>query len=227
MSAYFERRASRADRAQAAAAAVAINAFLGLAFLSGLALRTERSSETRLETFDVDLPPAPPPSVLVDPPQPRPEPRPSRKSGEAGELSHVTLSPQPMAERQLSGASAGAGSTVQGSGSGAGDAGSGSGGGGSGGGGGGVPASRAQPISGLIGNADNRGPRHFGQVVVRLHVTPAGTVDSCQIVQDSGRLETDETTCRLSYRIRFRPARLADGTAVEDSTNYVVNWRRR
>jgi protein TonB len=123
------------------------------------------------------------------------------------------------------GAAASSGAAAAGIGTGTGGRGDGPGGGGQGSGG--MPVTRAQLLSGAIGNRDNRGGRYAGRVVVELGITADGRVDGCRIVESSGDSITDAATCRLSTRIRFRPARLADGRAVPDHTFYVVTWRPR
>ncbi|QIK95174.1 hypothetical protein G7076_00530 [Sphingomonas sp. HDW15A] len=50
-----------AERARAAAAAIAVNLFVGIAFVTGLALREDDRRENILETYDVALPPPPRP----------------------------------------------------------------------------------------------------------------------------------------------------------------------
>ncbi|WP_118858349.1 energy transducer TonB [Sphingomonas mesophila] len=79
----------------------------------------------------------------------------------------------------------------------------------------------------MIGDRDNRGGRHVGRVVVELGIAASGQVNACRLVESSGNPATDDLTCRLSYRILFRPARLASGQPVPDHTFYVVNWRGR
>ncbi len=219
---------TRRERARAAIAAVAVNAFLGIAFVTGLALREEQRTADSLATFDVVLPPPPPPAVEeLKPDQARSEPE-----GAAGrEASAVVAPPTPIdrptpvvaAPVPASGMAASTGNADRGSGPGAGGAGSGSGGGGSGA----VPVARAEMIRGMIADRDNSGGRHVGRVVVELSIAADGRVSSCQLIAGSGDPATDALTCRLSYRILFRPARLASGQTVPDHTTYVVTWRSR
>lgn len=221
---------SRGERVRAAAAAIAVNLFLGAALVTGLALREEQRESDALDTFDVALEPPPPPEKQPEPPReqdPLPEPE-----GAAGrEASPIVAVPTPIARPSpvaaapvpANGSGTSAGNGNQGVGSGAGGAGSGTGGGGASQ----EPIARARIISGMIGDRDNRGGRHVGRVVVELSIAANGRVTGCRLIEGSGDPVTDQLTCRLSYRIQFRPARLASGQPVPDHTFYVVNWRRR
>lgn len=226
---------TRGERARAAAAAIVVNLFLGAALVTGLALREERRASQGLETFD----------VILDPPPAEPEPEPEpvtteepekEPEGAAGrEASAVVAPPSPVprpatvtaAPLPASGSASTSGNSDRGQGPGAGGSGSGSGGGGAGGSGSGLPVSRAHMIRGMIADRDNPGGRHVGRVVVNLAIAADGRVTACRLVESSGNPATDALTCRLSYRIIFRPARLGSGRPVPDDTFYVVNWRRR
>ena len=225
---------SRGERTRAAAAAIAINLFLGAALVTGLKLREERRESAALETFDVRLPPPPPPPVIAQPRSQAERADPEGATGRKAEASAVVAvparivrpSPVTAAPVPASGSAPSSGQAAAGSGPGSGGSGSGPGGGGDGLLAG-IPVSRAQMIRGMIGDRDNPGERYVGRVVVRLDIAADGTVTGCALVESSGQGVTDALTCRLSYRILFRPARLASGQAVRDHTFYVVNWRRR
>ncbi|WP_031341539.1 TonB family protein [Novosphingobium lindaniclasticum] len=190
--------------------------------------------------FDVPLA-SPPPSPTPDP---APAAAPERAQGAAGAPGKVakpretvvpravvaikpTVAP-PVAgsgEDRSSGArSDGAGAGAAGSG-----AGTGSGASGSGQGGGGGIAAKPVKIAGDINSArdyprESRDLRLGAQVVIALRVGIEGRVKACRVVQASPDPEADRVTCRLAAeRFRFKPARDAQGNAVEAE----YGWRQR
>lgn len=227
---------THADRVKAAAAAVAVNVFLGLALITGLALRDERRREQMLETFDVTLPPPPPPPVVEEKPAEKAKSEPEGAQGKKSEPSPVVAPPSPVprptpvvaAPSPGTGNAPSSGNSNRGTGTGAGGSGSGSGGGGTGEGGGRIPAVL---VSGGLTNRDYRaiiqGERSTGSAVVSLLVNTAGRVERCRTQISSGSARIDDHLCALlTQRLRFRPAREANGTPLYQDINYVARWRR-
>jgi protein TonB len=82
-------------------------------------------------------------------------------------------------------------------------------------------------VSGGPSDADNRGGRYRGAVVVQFAVNSEGRVSSCSPVRSSGNRDLDALTCRLLVnRARFRPARDAQGRAVETDAHATYHWGR-
>ncbi|PEQ10415.1 energy transducer TonB [Novosphingobium sp. PC22D] len=122
----------------------------------------------------------------------------------------------------------GAGREGQGTGAGGEGSGTGAGAAGRGSGGGGV-ASKPVKIAGDINSArdyphETRDLRIGGEVIVALTVGADGAVKDCRVVKASRDARADRITCRLAVeRFRFRPARDAQGRAVEST----YGWRQR
>ena len=67
--------------------------------------------------------------------------------------------------------------------------------------------------------------RQQGRVAVRLEVSAAGRVTSCTVTASSRSSVLDATTCRiLRSRVRFDPARDAQGVAVAGTFSTFVDW---
>lgn len=183
-------------------------------------------------TFNQPPPPAPPPdraeegaaaptsrgpSEAPSPPQP-PRPLPT---------------PTPATVSVDAGAAAGAGAGVAaGSGAGRGGEGTGSGSGGSGTGSGSGTVTPPQRIAGGLTNGDYRNARApqgaFGTVLVEFRVRADGNVDSCRVLRSSSYPMFDEATCRLiQQRFRYRPARDAEGRAVDWTIRTDYTWAPR
>jgi TonB family protein len=65
-----------------------------------------------------------------------------------------------------------------------------------------------------------------GDVTVRLTVSAKGRVSDCHIVRSSGAALLDQNTCWvLARRMRFVPARDAQGEATESAYDQAVSWR--
>ena len=77
-----------------AVAALAVNAFLGAAFVGGLALRAERKADAPIETFDVSLPPPPP--EIVAPEKESPARAREGATGRKADASPVVAPPSPL-----------------------------------------------------------------------------------------------------------------------------------
>jgi protein TonB len=67
--------------------------------------------------------------------------------------------------------------------------------------------------------------RQQGRVGVRLGVSAAGRVTDCTVTLSSGAAILDASTCRLlRSRVRFDPARDAQGAAVAGTYSTHVDW---
>lgn len=73
--------------------------------------------------------------------------------------------------------------------------------------------------------ADALNQRRGGVVTVRLLVSRAGTVDSCDVVQSSGHADLDTLSCRLmGERGRYEAARDSDGRRIASQVMRQVVW---
>ncbi len=64
-----------------------------------------------------------------------------------------------------------------------------------------------------------------GRVEFRLRVNALGKVSACQITKSSGYERLDKVTCKiLLRRARFKPAKNADGEAIEGSYISYIEW---
>ena len=231
----YRARPSRADRAQAIVAVIAIHLALGALVLRG----TDRFAAT----------PQPPPTRLIDialrpPPPPPPPPRQhqsaaQRAPGQAGKKalpSPIVAPPRilpvtpplPAAPIAGSGSASSAGASAAGSGTGAGGEGNGLGGGGPGGGGIGADA---RLLSGGLDHHDYRRLRAFGttagRAVIGLLVGPDGRVAQCSIRQSSGDPGLDAELCAIVQpRMRWAPARDRAGRPLTVGIIYTAIWSR-
>jgi protein TonB len=221
---------------------VAVLVLLHLAALYGLARGlvpdvTASVERQVVSAFSIAVPPEPPP-----PPQAPPEP----DRGAAGDPGRdavakpvsnpppkVQVKRDPPAPRaastgiaSLSGAAeAGDGTGAAGSGDGTG---SGTGGNGRGAGG----AAKPVLVSGTIDNARDfpvpaggRAARRGTQVIVRVTVGIDGRARDCAIYRASPDAEADRITCQLvETRLRFRPAKDADGNPVPAPFYWRQQW---
>ena len=74
--------------------------------------------------------------------------------------------------------------------------------------------------------AEARRKREQGTVGFRIAIGPDGRVAACDVTASSGSASLDETTCRLvRQRVRFTPARDAQGRPTGDSKDLEVVWR--
>jgi len=65
-----------------------------------------------------------------------------------------------------------------------------------------------------------------GTVGVRVGVDTSGRVSTCAVLESSGSQTLDRATCKIiEARARFRPARDADGQAVQSSVTQKIVWR--
>lgn len=229
--------ATRGERARAAAAAIGVNLFLGIALITGLALREERRDSDSLVTFDVAR--QPPPEPESEQPKPDdPAPEPEGAEGRRAEASPVVSTPSPIprptpvaaAPVPAIGAAASSGNADRGAGTGAGGAGSGGGGGGSSGAGAGQRTPAAL-VSGGLGRKDARNFRALGMPSGRadfaLLINPQGRVEGCQTLRSSGVAQVDHTICGIILqRFRFTPAREGDGRPIYYRITYAAIWGR-
>lgn len=227
--------ATRGERARAAAAAIAVNLFLGVAFVTGLALREERRATESLETFDVAIPPPPPPAIE----QPEEEDKAPESEGAEGrraEASPVVAQPSPIprptpvvsAPVPATGSSASSGNAERGTGPGSGGSGSGSGGGGSGGGGIGTEArllggNRSRLPSGLLRSI----PQERGYAHLLLTIGPDGRVPGCDVLMSSGFPAIDQALCSVMVsQSRWSPARDRAGQPIPVKVRYTATWSK-
>lgn len=221
-----------------AVAALHLLVILGLirAFAPDLA---NQAVDKVLSTFTVTIT-APPP-----PPPPAPQAEAAGAQGDAGRKAEprpvaapspkVSLAPRPAPRASASGVADNAGATTAGGGTGAGGSGSGTGAGGAGSGAGGGLAAKPSVRSGEINDARDfpvppggRQSRFGKTVIVHFMVTTDGRARDCTVASSSVDAETTARVCPLVVqRIRFNPARLADGTAVEARYGYRVSFTAR
>ena len=240
-----EQRWSR-DRLLAAAAAIGVQALIGIALITGLAVHFSNPVEQGLKLFAAEEPPPPPPRQRVIPAPKvaatRPEGRasPPNLRSRATEIAApvpvvvVPLPPPPVitapkpfvANDPTSGSAA-----VRGPGTGAGGIGDGfgSGGDGDGDGGGGRPETAPRFVRGRMSTSDLPEALFVsgfrGSVGVRYVVARDGRVPSCEVTRSSGNATVDAVTCRLiRERFRFRPSRDGAGRPVDSMIVENHSW---
>ena len=219
-------------------AMIHVAAILGLikAFAPGF---VSQVTDTVLSTFNVTITAPPPP-----PPAPAP-----KKAGAAAEIGkkaepREAASPKPklaIAKPTAAPPVAGkgpdnsAGARDTGSGTGAGGQGNGTGSGNGGNGQGGGLASKPGVRSGELNNASDfpvpeggRQTRFGRSVTVFFTVTTDGRARDCSVARSNVDAAGTALVCSLVIRkIRFNPAKLADGTAVEARYGYRVDFKER
>lgn len=233
------RQNSGADRAKAAAGALAVHVALGAAFLTGLATDIGRRQSESLKTFDVNDPPPPP---VVEPP-PEDSPAPKGDPGEAGKKAEPTpvVAPPPRIEVPAKspvvvapvpgiGAAPSAGAAAAGTGTGAGGSGTGRGGGGNGGDGVGVGSGPR-----LLGGNRSKLPAHLlrqfatdhGFAHMRLTIASTGRVTDCRIFQSTGNPAVDQALCGVMInRSRWAPGRDLRGRPITLDVPYTATWTK-
>jgi protein TonB len=238
------------ERLIAIAGVTLLHLVLGWALLLSLAPRFVQSVSDSLNVFDVPRvePPAPPPPEppVVQERDPLPQPKaqapqpegpaapaaPKRETPATRPTPSVDVPPPvaagivPASGGRIERIGPGSSGTGSGTGSGGQGQGTGSGSAGTGAGGGGAPAVRARLRSGRIVPRDY--PRAAngdqGTVVTRLSISASGAVTGCTVTRSSGNQVLDSTTCRLiQERMRFNPARDAQGREIAD----VIGWQQR
>lgn len=232
------------DRLIAATAAIAVQALLGFALLSGLTVRFPQQLQESLKLFTSEAPPPPPPPRVVPTPKTaakRPEGRasPPNLRSRATEVAApvpvivlplpipVITAPRPfVANDAMSGSAA-----VRGPGTGAGGIGDGfgSGGNGNGDGGGGRDETGPRFLRGRLSISDL--PESIfttgfhGTVGVRYVVARNGRVPDCEVTRSSGNTMIDDVTCRMIRdRFRFRPSLDGAGRPIESMVVENHTW---
>lgn len=186
--------------------------------------------EERTVLIDIAQPPPPPP--LVE--QPRPveaAKEPEGAAGKKGDPSPIVAPapkidlpvPSPVIAAPIAGAGSDptTGTADRGIGPGAGGSGNGRGGDGRG--------TAAQWLSGGLQDSDY--PRSLmrkgvsGEVAVRFTILTNGRIDNCRVERSSGHRELDKLTCKIiTKRLRFAPARDAQGTPVVSEGGNTFGW---
>ncbi|MES2903466.1 MAG: hypothetical protein V4696_04705 [Pseudomonadota bacterium] len=230
MSSNFTLSDSR-DRARSVAATAAIHFALGVALLTGLAMKADRRADDGLKTFDVESPPPIPPRVELAPsPERRAEPAPP---GRMAEPSPLVAPPaklptvQPIAAAPLAGRdfSATSGSALSGAGT------------GSGGTGVGVDGSarsigtEARLLSGNRGRVPRELLRAFDQneglAHLLLTIGESGGVTGCLVIQGTGSSAVDQALCQIMLRqSRWSPALDREGRPISVQLRYTSIWRK-
>lgn len=232
------------DRTKAAIAAVALQAVLGYALITGLGVRLPGAAADGLKLFEVASPLPSPPVESIIPERVRSQrlegaASPANLMSKATEVvAPVPIIPPPVPSPVIVAVIAGTGqetstgaSDVPGPGTGSGGRGSGTGSGGAGDGDGGGGEDDIPPrwLKGRIRDSDY--PRAAaeagigGTVSVRYTVEANGRVTDCAPTRSSGSSELDALTCRLiEQRFRFRPSRDANERAVPSTIVEDHEW---
>lgn len=220
------------DRWKAILAVASIHVVLGAVIVAGLNVEIVGRALDRLETFDIALDEPPP----DEPPPPLQENRAREEEGATGARPSEIVAPKPEIEVPTAqpiaaapvagtGVSSAMGSGTSGTGSGSGGSGTGTGGGGTGDG-----YSPARLVRNLTHSDYRRlasGRMSSGSAGLAIRVNAAGQVDSCRVEHSSGDPVIDSGLCPLVVsRLRFEPARDAQGRAIAYFTNYRATWRR-
>ena len=196
-----------------------LHAFLGYAFVTGLAYNVTKKVLQDLKTFDVeepppppDEPPPPPPDVPVPPPPvtapprvldlpqmpsaapPAPPPPPTPAPPSPPPPPAPPPPPPPPAPKKVE------------------------------------PARAKANLGSLISNDDYPASalraEEEGVTGFRLSVGANGRVTNCTVTSSSGSSALDSATCRLlTSRARFTPAKDSSGAAVSDTVSARIVWR--
>jgi protein TonB len=232
------------DRLMAAAAAIGVQALIGIALITGLAVHLSNPVEEGLKLFVAEPPPLPPPRVIPAPrvaaTRPKGRASPPNLRSRATEVAApvpvivVPLPPPPLitapkpfvANDPTSGSAA-----IRGPGTGAGGIGDGFGSGGNGDrdSGGGRPETAPRFVRGRMSTSDLPEALFVsgfrGTVGVRYVVARDGRVPSCEVTRSSGNATVDAVTCRLiRERFRFRPSRDGAGRPVDSMIVENHSW---
>lgn len=235
------------DRLKGAVVAIVVQAGLGYALISGLAMHFPRVAHDSLAAFNLLPPPPPPPPERLAPHRVVSKKAegaaspPNLRSKAAEIVAPVPIilppvpPPIPVAEKPGSGSQSTSGSSdVPGPGTGSGGEGNGTGSGryGDGDGDGGREIPPRQTKGGISRDDwpfDIAEAGIGGKVSVRYIVTVGGRATDCRITASSGSRELDVLTCRLIVeRFRFKPSRDAAGKPVQsaiEQDHYWINTR--
>lgn len=227
------RSEKRTDRWKAITAVAAVHLVLGAVIITGLNVEMVRDTVERLQSFDVTLeqppPEQPPPEVRQD--------RAEQPEGETGAAPTEIVAPepripteQPVAAAPVAGtgtaSTTGTGTSGQGPGAGSGRTGTGGGGTGAPGAGN-TPARLVRNISRSDYRRLTSGRMPAGSAGLAIGVDRTGRVNSCRVVHSSGDPVIDAGLCPLvAARLRFEPARDAQGRPIPYFTQYMARWRR-
>ncbi|WP_309753018.1 energy transducer TonB [Novosphingobium sp.] len=198
-----------------------------------------------LSTFNVTVV-TPPPSP---PPPPPPQPTRDKDAGDAGDPGkkaiakaikapepRIPLSVKPAPKASSTGSADNSGAAASGNGTGSQGRGDGTGAGGTGNGpGGGGIVAKPSVRSGQINDSRDfpvppggRQTRFGKRVIVHFTVTTDGRARDCSVASSSVDADTTARVCPLvMQRIRFNPAKRADGTPVEARYGYKVDFTAR
>jgi protein TonB len=194
-----------------------LHAFLGYAFVTGLAYNVIKKVAGDLKTFDVeepppppDEPPPPPPDVPVPPP-PVTAPRPivdtqmPSQAPPAPPPPPIPAPPAPPAPRAPAPPPPPPPKKVE-------------------------PAHAKANLASYFSDDDypaaaQRAEEH-GTTGFRLSVGANGRVSGCSVTSSSGSSSLDSATCRLlTARARFTPARDSSGNATTDTVVGRITWK--
>jgi len=217
---------SKGRKVAAALAALAIEAAIIWAFVSGLATRWVKAVVPASLQVVTELPPQ-----SIPTPPPRNVPRPAGGTAPAGKKAELEPVPAPsVALAAPSPAPTASGNAAAASGSGAGGSGTGSGAGTGGGGGGSGIAAGPQRIAGALSDRDypRDAGRASGTVAIAFRVRADGRVDQCRVLASSGAARLDALTCTLvEQRFRYRPARDAAGLPTDSGLRTTFTYGTR
>lgn len=200
-----------------------------------------KAVETVMSTFSVTVTTPPPPK----PPEPKVADKPAGASGAEGKKAipreakapepKIPIAKAPAPKASSSGSADTSGAKDRGTGTGAGGPGTGTGSGAGGSGQGAGIAERPTVRSGQINDSRDfpvppggRQTRFGKSVTVSFTVTTDGRARDCSVARTSVDADTTAQVCPLVIqRIRFNPARRADGTPVESRYGYRVDFTAR
>lgn len=197
-----------------------IHAVIGYAFVTGLAYKYVKKATEKMDVFDVETPPPPPPDEppppppdqpltpppVVSPPPivnvPRPPVQMQTVTTPPPSAPMVPIAappapapPAPPAPPRVSQAAVARGNPGQ------------------------YFGADAYPPAALRAEAE-------GRVVARLTIGADGRVSDCVVTTSSGNGDLDSTTCRIAKsRVRYTPAKNAEGTAIASSATLPVRWQ--
>lgn len=240
-------QSGKTDRIKGAMIAIVVQAGLGYALISGLAMHFPQIARDSLVAFDLSLPPPPPPPERLRPHKivakkaegAASPPNLRSKATEVVAPPPIILPPVPppipVAEKAGVGDQSTSGNAdIRGPGTGSGGRGDGTGSGrygdGEGDGGREIPPRQTKGgISRADWPFDLATAGIGGKVSVRYVVTVGGRATECEITGSSGSRELDVLTCRLIVqRFRFKPSRDAAGRPVQsaiEQDHYWINTR--
>jgi protein TonB len=223
------------DRAKALAGVLLVHVALGAALLAGLNVRNVQHVVDTLKTFDIkDIVPPPPP-----PPPPKPQPdKAKEEAGAPAKKANPTpiVAPKPKIELPVkppvvaaqiagTGSAPSSGAALAGSGTGAGGNGNGRGGGGNGDYSGFTPARLVRNLNRGDYRMLTGGRMPYGRAMLSLQLDTDGVPVSCSVARSSGDPYVDSGLCPLvTSRLRFLPARDADGRPIPYRLQYVASW---